>query len=277
MHGRFWLWLALAAICPPAFAADPTFAELLAKAEAQYDAGHRWSPPGDNMVETVATMMERISTASPQQLAELSTLLAKGAAQSGDPLKPESPAAAPPATPPPTTSPKPPPELSPQASVPPPEPSPQAAAPPEPSPQTAAPPEPSPQAAAPPKPSPQPTAPPKPPPQASAPPKPSPQTSAPPKPSPQTTARAADLLARGKEAEALGNFSGARRLYASAASLGNAAAALSLGRLYDPAFLKQTAMGGIESDPALARHWYQRAVALGDSEAGRLLEALSGR
>jgi TPR repeat protein len=59
--------------------------------------------------------------------------------------------------------------------------------------------------------------------------------------------------------------------------LGSGAAALGLGRLYDPAFLKQNALGGIDADPVLARHWYQRAAALGDPEAGRLLEALSGR
>jgi TPR repeat protein len=54
-------------------------------------------------------------------------------------------------------------------------------------------------------------------------------------------------------------------------------AALGLGRLYDPAYLKQTAMGGIEPDTELARYWYQRAAALGDPEAGRLLQALSER
>jgi TPR repeat protein len=85
------------------------------------------------------------------------------------------------------------------------------------------------------------------------------------------------LLARGKSAEQLGNVSGARRLYFGAATLGNAAAALALGRLYDPMFLKQNALGGLDPDPELARHWYQRAAALGDPEAGRFLEALSGR
>ncbi len=202
MHARFWLWLALAAACPPAFAANPSFAELLAKAEAQYDAGHRWSPPGDNMVETIAGMMDIISTATPQQLTELSALLAKGSDRPPDATKPEPAAPARPVVSPPAS---------------------------------------------------------------------------PPKPSPQASARAADLLARGKEAEALGNISGARRLYASAAALGNGAAALSVGRLYDPDFLKQTAMGGIEPDTALARHWYQRAEALGDPEAGRFLQALSER
>jgi hypothetical protein len=89
--------------------------------------------------------------------------------------------------------------------------------------------------------------------------------------------RAAMLFARGLDAELRGDFSGARRFYSSAAQLGDAAAARNLGRLYDPAYVKQTALGGIDPDPALARHWYERAVTLGDAEAGPLLEALSVR
>ena len=93
----------------------------------------------------------------------------------------------------------------------------------------------------------------------------------------QPSARTLELLNRGAEAEHRGDVSGARRFYASAAAQGNATAALSLGRLYDPAYLKQTALGGIDPDPAQARHWYERALALGNSEAGPLLEALSLR
>jgi TPR repeat protein len=37
------------------------------------------------------------------------------------------------------------------------------------------------------------------------------------------------------------------------------------------------ALGGIDPDPALARHWYERAVAMGDPVAGPLLEALALR
>ena len=54
-------------------------------------------------------------------------------------------------------------------------------------------------------------------------------------------------------------------------------AARNLGRLYDPLYLKQTAMGGIDPNPELARHWYEQAVTMGDAEAGPLLEALSLR
>jgi hypothetical protein len=89
--------------------------------------------------------------------------------------------------------------------------------------------------------------------------------------------RAAVLYARGLDAETRGDLSGARRFYFSAAQQGDAAAARSLGRLYDPAYIKQTALGGIDPDSALAQHWYERALTLGDVEAGPLLEALSLR
>jgi hypothetical protein len=94
---------------------------------------------------------------------------------------------------------------------------------------------------------------------------------------PAPGSRAGVLFARGLDAELRGDLSGARRFYLSAADQGDAAAARNLGRLYDPAYLKQTALGGVDPDPALARHWYERAVRLGDTEAGLLLEALSVR
>jgi TPR repeat protein len=89
--------------------------------------------------------------------------------------------------------------------------------------------------------------------------------------------RATDLLARGQEAEQLGDVSGARRFYASAVQLGSATAARNLGRLYDPVFLKRTALGGIDPDLWQARHWYELAIAMGDPEAAPLLEALALR
>ena len=90
-------------------------------------------------------------------------------------------------------------------------------------------------------------------------------------------ARAALLFARGLDAERLGDLSVARRFYASAAAQGDAAAALHLGRLYDPAYLRGVALGGVDPNPALARAWYERAISLGDPAAGPLLEALSAR
>jgi TPR repeat protein len=84
------------------------------------------------------------------------------------------------------------------------------------------------------------------------------------------------LYTRGLDAEHRGDFSAARRFYFSAAQQGNPAAARSLGRLYDPDYLRH-ALGGLDSDPAMARQWYERAVQLGDAEAGPLLQALSAR
>ena len=85
------------------------------------------------------------------------------------------------------------------------------------------------------------------------------------------------LFARGLDAERRGDLSAARRFYSTSARQGDAAAARNLGRLYDPAYLKQAALGGVDPDPAMARFWYDFAVKLGDSGAGPLLEALSSR
>jgi TPR repeat protein len=221
----------------PVCARDATFGDLLARAQAQAASGHRWSPPGDNMTETVAVMLDIISTATAQQLADLSDLLEKNASN-----------------PPPS-------QITPAASAPVP------AAPP-----TVAPP----QAPAAPVET-----------QASLMPAQRPaatETTASGNPvarrirtEQRPTPRALELYARGQEAERQGNVSGARRFFASAADQGSSAAARSLGRLYDPAYLKQTALGGIDPDPALARSWYERAVAMGDAQAGSLLEALAVR
>ena len=89
--------------------------------------------------------------------------------------------------------------------------------------------------------------------------------------------RAAALYIRGQAAEAKGDISGARRLYGTAAERGNAAAARSLGRLYDPAYLQATAIGGVDPDPVLARSWYERAIKMGDPDAGALLRSLATR
>jgi hypothetical protein len=91
------------------------------------------------------------------------------------------------------------------------------------------------------------------------------------------TNRASQLYARGLDAELRGDLSGARRFYSTAARLGDAASARNLGRLYDPAYIKHAALGGIDPDPALARIWYERAINLGDADAEPLLEALSVR
>jgi hypothetical protein len=228
-----WTVGLVAAVALPVRAENPTFADLLARAETQAAAGHRWSPPGDNMTETVAGMMDLIPTATTEQLSKLSALLERDALRApsqqptAEPSQNLQTATAPSTTLVPTVPP--------------------ASPVPSPSLDNAAPP----------------TAPPA----AKAA---GPTTR---RPSP----RALELFARGQQLEAHGDVSGARRFFASAAAQGHAAAARALGRLYDPAYLKQMALGGIDPDPALARQWYEQAVAMGDVEAGPLLEALSMR
>jgi len=328
------------AVAPAALADNPTFGDLLAHAEAQAAAGHRWAPPGDNMTETVSVMMEIISTATPEQVAELSALLEADASR-----HPASPAAG---TPPraeailmPTPQ-----ATGPAVTSEPDRPVPQSVVPAvsrEPDRPVSAPVVPTvssepdhpvsppvvttvPNRPASPggvpattteqdRPVSPPTAPavttgpdrPAPPPAVTAEPnrgaRPavSVPTMEPARPVLQTLApttvielarpvakpaaaklarpdpRAAELFARGLEAERLGDVSGARRFYTIAVQQGSAAAARNLGRLYDPIYIERTAMGGIDPDLALARHWYERAVAMGDVEAAPLLEALALR
>jgi hypothetical protein len=227
-----WTIGLVAAAALPVRAEGPTFADLLARAESQAAAGHRWSPPGDNMTETVAGMMDLIPSATTEQLSQLSALLEKDALRSpsqqpnAEASQNVQTATAPstivlPAVP--RAAPAPPPmEMVAPPSVP-------------------------------------------------------PATKGPSQITRRPTPRAMELFARGQQAESHGDVSAARRFFASAAAQGHAAAARALGRLYDPAYLKQTAMGGIDPDPALARQWYEQAVAMGDVEAGPLLEALSMR
>jgi hypothetical protein len=357
---------------PPAQAEDRSFGELLAKAKSQAAAGHRWAPPGDNMTETVMTMMDLIPSASAAQLAELSALLAndqstpgrdQGSREAGQPAPPSRLSARPtvaPAPPSPEENPVPPPAAPAiqdrtlpdqpmrDASQDGPSPATPTQAAPSvaaanrttagqtapgqiPSDQTATgqtaarrpadgpagsnraalnlavPKQASASQAAPIQADPgqasanqagpdEATTPARPAPvrtpaqvalgevapRANVPPPAAPseiflKQTAPEPAKPDPGPRAATLFARGLEAEHQGDFSGARRFYAIAAKLGEAAAARNLGRLFDPAYISRNALGGIDPDPALARQWYQRAVDLGDPEAGPLLEAMSMR
>jgi TPR repeat protein len=243
------LFAGFVTLASPVLADSPTFADLLSRAEAQAAAGHRWAPHGDNVAETVEAMMDLIPTATPKQLAELAALLNSDMARAGnDPALPPAntqPMVTPPPNPPPVPDRSAMPDRGPPSDQPV-----VAASKPVPDRTVATPPP-------------------------SVPDRPilKPATSVPVRSSP----RAAELLARGQAAERAGDVSGARRFYASAAELGSATAARDLGRLYDPAHLQRTALGGIDPDPALARHWYERAVAMGDAEAAPLLEALALR
>jgi hypothetical protein len=234
---------AIIATALPAFGQKPTFAELLARAQTQAAAGHKWTPAGDNMTETVVDMMDLIPTATAEQLAQLSELLeidkARPPRQAREPAIGEQTTKATPAPDPFADTARTPPDMATATAVP--------VRPVPPAPDTTA------------------TVPVRPAPNAAA------QIA--PRPGP----RAMDLFARGQQAELRGDVSGARRFYSSAAQQGHAIAARDLGRLYDPGYLKLTALGGIAPDPAMARRCYEQAIAMGDAEAGPLLEALSLR
>jgi hypothetical protein len=284
-------------------AENQPFAGLLAQAKAQAAAGHRWEPPGDNAAETIMRMIDLIPTATPAQLSELSALIESGrpgplpTASKADPITEDRPPPAPPASQPPASTaivaPASPPAL---AAHPGPErpgqvalgevaPNPNTPSAVMPSAVTPGPITPSsitpkPVVPSPVVPNPVVPSPGVPNPVVPNPVVPSPVTHGPLAPGqaiPDAGSRAAVLFARGLDAELHGDFSGARRFYSSAAQQGDAAAARHLGRLYDPAYLKQTALGGVDPDPVLARQWYERAVRLGDAEAGPLLAALSLR
>lgn len=81
------------------------------------------------------------------------------------------------------------------------------------------------------------------------------------------------LLKRGGQALGLGDITGARQLFQRAAEAGNAAAAVSLGKTYDPDYIAQ----GGKPEPASAITWYRKAVTLGDPRAADLIKRLEPR
>jgi hypothetical protein len=279
----------------PVHAQDKTFAQLLTQAKAQAAAGHRWAPAGDNMTETAIRMIDLMPKATPAELAEFLSLLQSDKqllppayARSDVPVAEQptqsmparasgypSVIAALPRTPPPSSS-----EQSRQAN---PGQSPSGTMSIQTMPSHGAPGQRAPsgtmsiqtmpgegatdQGAS----------------DQGAPSQTTPGQTTPGQTMPDralpdaSNNRASQLYARGLDAELRGDLSGARRFYSTAARLGDAASARNLGRLYDPAYIKHAALGGIDPDPALARTWYERAINLGDADAEPLLEALSVR
>jgi hypothetical protein len=75
------------------------------------------------------------------------------------------------------------------------------------------------------------------------------------------------LLRRGDQLLAVGDLSGARLMFGRAAASGSAAAAIAMGKTYDPAFLNRIG-AVIAPNPAAAAEWYRRGAALGGAEAG---------
>ncbi|MEH2490080.1 hypothetical protein [Bradyrhizobium sp. AZCC 2230] len=102
---------------------------------------------------------------------------------------------------------------------------------------------------------------------------------APPAPPPPAKTLDADTLAglmtRAKSLLKIGDIVAARLLLERAANAQDATAALLLAQTYDPAVLGTRDTRSVNADAAAARDWYQKAAALGSSEAEQRLALLS--
>jgi TPR repeat protein len=68
-----------------------------------------------------------------------------------------------------------------------------------------------------------------------------------------------DLIREGNKRMREGDILGARQSYRKAVASGDAAAALVMGRSYDPIYFARIAVRNAEPDPAQAFEWYRRA------------------
>src|SRR4051794_7557219 len=84
------------------------------------------------------------------------------------------------------------------------------------------------------------------------------------------------LIGRGDALLSSGDITSARLFYERAAEAGNAEAALRLGEIYDPAFLRRSRFQA-KADSSRASFWYGRARELGSTEAEILLNGLQPR
>lgn len=71
-----------------------------------------------------------------------------------------------------------------------------------------------------------------------------------------------------------GDFVGARAVLERAADSGDASAAFAIASTYDPVVLARFKVRGLEPDIVKAEFWYERARALGSSEAPHRLQAM---
>jgi hypothetical protein len=89
--------------------------------------------------------------------------------------------------------------------------------------------------------------------------------------------RALKFVRRGNEELAEGRVAPARLLFERAAEMGLAQAAMALAATYDAAELRQPHLRNVLPDAIEARRWYERAQALGASDAGARLQRLGAR
>jgi hypothetical protein len=74
-----------------------------------------------------------------------------------------------------------------------------------------------------------------------------------------------------------GDIASARTMFERVAEAGDAAGAFALAETYDPAALKTLHLrGGITSDPAQARRWYEKAREMGSTAAAERIGRLTG-
>jgi len=97
-------------------------------------------------------------------------------------------------------------------------------------------------------------------------------------PQPPDAAQIAVMVKRGTEFMANGNIGAARVMLRPAAEAGDASAAFALAETYDPFVLQRLgAKGGVTSNVAAARRWYEAARSLGSAAAPDRLVRLAGR
>jgi tetratricopeptide (TPR) repeat protein len=82
------------------------------------------------------------------------------------------------------------------------------------------------------------------------------------------------LMARGDALMELGDVASARSFYDRAFELGNARAARSIARTYDPVVLASLKVQGLRADPVKAFEWYRKAEQAGAAEASQDIAAL---
>jgi TPR repeat protein len=85
----------------------------------------------------------------------------------------------------------------------------------------------------------------------------------------------AELLRRAETLLQSGDFESARLIYSALADDGLAQAAMLMARTFDPEVLKDRFIVGMSPDAEKAKHWYRRAMALGDDGARRRLDLLA--
>jgi TPR repeat protein len=94
---------------------------------------------------------------------------------------------------------------------------------------------------------------------------------------PFSGAEIAGLLARGDWLFATGDVASARLLFERAADAGEAQAALRLGETFDPVYLDDSHLRGLQGDPGAAVFWYRHARDLGATGVASRLKTLEAK